>query len=84
MQFGGVTVVVPKPTKQVIQKRIAIGRKAATNLTKAVVKPGIKLKVTASTPVFRVDPLGPSLVVRTLNGEKTRVRFIQGKFDAVA
>ena len=84
VQFGGVTVVVPKPAKQVVKKQIAAGRKAATNLTKAVVKPGIKLKMTAGTPVFRADPRDPSLVVRTLNGETTRGRFVQGKFVAVA
>lgn len=84
VQFGGVTVVAPQPNSQVIKKQIAAGRKAASGLTRAIVQPGIKLKVRASTPMFRADSRDPSLVVRILNGETTRGRFVRGQFVAVA
>jgi hypothetical protein len=84
VQFGGVTVVVPPPNSQVIKKQIAAGRKAASGLTKAIMQPGVRLKVSANTPLFRADSRDPSLVVRTVNGETTRGRFVRGQFVAVA
>jgi hypothetical protein len=84
VRFGGVTVVTPKPAKEVVQKQIAEGERAASGLVRALSKPGVKIDKAASTPVFRADPHDSTLVIQRLNGKSTRGRFVGGKFVPVA
>jgi len=84
IQFGGVTVLAPKPAKEIVQKQIVSGNKAASRLAKAIARPGIKLRRQAGIPIFRADPRDPALIVRVLDGVTTLGRFVQGKFVITA
>lgn len=80
VRFGGVTVVAPRPEAQAIKKQIAEGKRAVSGLKKVLTKPGLRIREAADTPVFRADPRDASLVIRRLNGQETRGRFVDGQF----
>jgi hypothetical protein len=84
VRFGGVTVVTPKPAENVVNKQIAEGRRAASKLKKARAKPGVTIRKSAGTPVFRADPRDATLIVQRLNGKSTRGRFVAGQFVPIS
>lgn len=83
VKFGGVTVVVPTPTHAQIKKRIAESSQMADRLIRAIAKPGIKLSLKKTTPVFVADSENPKLVIRKLGGKRTRGEFQNGIFVAL-
>lgn len=80
VRFGGVTVVAPKPDERDLKKQIAEGKRAVTQLKKALGTPGVKITQAAGTPVFHADPGDASMVIRVLNGKSMRGRFVRGQF----
>jgi hypothetical protein len=84
VRFGGVTVVAPRPEEKAVKKQIAEGRRAATQLKKVLLTPGVKIQRTAATPVFRADPRDATLVIRSQDGKTARGRFVDGQFVPLA
>ena len=83
VKFGGVTVVMPTPTPAQLKKRIAESSQMADRLIRAIAKPGIKLSLKKTTPVFVADSENPKLVIRKLDGKRTRGEFQNGVFVAI-
>lgn len=76
VKFGGITIVVPKPTKKEYKRRVEEGNKALGKLAKILSKPGVELNHGPQIPIYVAYSKERSLVVQTLNGI-SRV----GKFD---
>ena len=44
-------------------------------------RPGVKLRIGKSTPIFRADPTDPTQLVRVLDGKEERGVFVDGVFQ---
>lgn len=84
VDFCGVSMLVPKPTKVQRQLRILEGMKALAKLPKILAKPGVKLALSKDHPIYVADKRDPSLVVQTIGNISRRGRFdIEGRFVEV-
>lgn len=84
VEFGGITMRVPKPTKTQYRKNIAEGVKALSLLPSILSKPGVKLVLRPDLPSYVADGRDPSLVVQTVGKILRRGRFDQdGQFVEV-
>lgn len=84
IDFCGISMLVPKPTKSQRQQGIAEGQRALAKLTKILAKPGVKLAVNKKYPSYVADKRDPSLVVQTIGTRSRRGRFdMNGHFIEV-
>lgn len=84
IDFCGISMLVPKPTKAQRQQRIAEGQQALAKLAKILAKPGVKLTLNKKYPTYVADKHDPSLVVQTIGNISRRGRFdMDGSFVEV-
>ena len=84
VDFCGVSMLVPKPTKVQRQLRIAEGMNALAKLAKILAKPGVKLALSKDHPIYVADKRDPSLVIQTIGKISRRGRFdAKGRFVEV-
>ena len=84
VDFCGVSMLVPKPTKAQRRLRIAEGLSALAKLAKILAKPGVKLALSKKYPNYVADKRDPSLVVQTIGNVSRRGRFdVEGRFVEV-
>lgn len=79
--FGSATVKVPVRDEEWADN-IALSQVAMKKLTKALVKPGVKLRTSKATPLFRADPANPGQVIRVVDGKEERGVFLDGVFKS--
>lgn len=83
--FGKVSVQVRKPTATEVKKRLTESRSLVARLGNAIAKPGVRVAMKKTTPVYTVDTSDPTLVIQTIGQKKTRGRFTtSGVFEEVA
>lgn len=83
--FGKVSVEVRKPSVQDVKKRLTESRGLVARLGTAIAKPGVRVNMKKTTPVYTVDTTDPTLVIQTIGKHKTRGRFTnKGVFEEVA
>jgi hypothetical protein len=73
-QFGSATLKAPARPED-WDRNIALGQQAMKRIKRQLLKPGVKLKVFKSKPLFRTDPQNPSRLIRVLDGKETRGVF---------
>ena len=61
-------------------RSIGLGQAAMKKLKTRLMKPGVKLRTSKSTPLFRADPANPRQVIRMLNGREDSGVFEEGVF----
>lgn len=83
VKFGSVVVTGPRPSKESVAANVARSTEALERLAKRIVKPGIRLRPKKDVPLYWVDERDPDLLVRQLNGERTRGRLVDGFFQVV-
>jgi hypothetical protein len=75
MAVGQVEVIVRVPSPTEVKKNISESRSVVSRLTTAISKPGVRLNIKASTPVYSVDKNDPDLIVRKRGSQTTRGHF---------
>lgn len=81
--FGSVTVNVRLPTAGELKTRVTQSHHIMQRLKNIVSKPGVRLSIKKSTPIYTVDNSNPDLVIRKIGNEKVRGQFKNGKFVAI-
>jgi len=84
VSIGQVTVNVRTPNAAELKKRLAESKTVATRLRTAIAKPGVRLAVKTTTPIYAADANRPELVIRRLGGRSSRGTFKNGIFVKVA
>jgi hypothetical protein len=82
--LGSVSVQVNRPSDKERAKRVAESKAVATGIRKAVAKPGVRLAMKRTTPVYTVDAKDPQLVLRKIGSTSVRGRFEKGQFVKVS
>lgn len=80
LKFGSVIITALGPTEKEIRRNIKLGQDALARGAMALTRRGVRIKRQKDVPLFSTDPKDPSLLIRKLNGKKTRGRFIDGQF----
>jgi hypothetical protein len=84
ISFGNVQISITPPTPSELKKRIAESNVLVRKIRLAISRPGIKLNIKASTPLYSADVRDPSLIIRKVGTTRTRGRFnSNGKFIRV-
>ena len=82
--FCGISMLVRRPTLAQRRLRIAEGQAALAKLPKILAKPGVKLALSKTHPIYVADKREPSLVVQTIGNVSRRGRFDKnGRFVVV-
>lgn len=72
---GSVEVKVLVPSTHELKKRVSESKSVAGRIRTAIARPGVRLNVKASTPMYSADSVDPALIVRKLGATTTRGRF---------
>lgn len=72
---GSVEVNVRIPTPVELKKRVKESKSVASRLRGAIARPGVKLNVKATTPIYSADMADTTLIVRKVGAQTTRGRF---------
>lgn len=83
VRFGSATYKGPRPSKDVLQRNIEAGQAALARGLKALVKPGVKLKLKKGVPRYSADPTSPGVLIRNVDGQIDRVMLEDGVFRVV-
>lgn len=83
VRFGGVTVVVPKPTSAQLKQNVAASTEALERVTKRLVKSGVRLYPKKDVPLYSADPREPGVYIRVLNGRTERGIVENGAFKVI-
>lgn len=83
VRFGRVIVKAVTPSAERARLNIAEGHLALGRAKTVLLNPGVFVHVSSDTPLFHADPATPGVLVRTLNGSKTRGRFVGGRFKPI-
>lgn len=83
VKFGGVTVVVAKPSRAQLKQNVAASTEALERVTKRLVRPGVRLYAKKNVPLFSADPSEPGIYIRVLNGKTERGVVENGLFKVI-
>lgn len=72
---GSVEVKVLVPSANELKKRVLESESVAGRIRTAIARPGVRLNVKASTPMYSADSVDPALIVRKVGTTTTRGRF---------
>src|ERR1035437_8077349 len=75
ISVGSVNVRVHVPTEVELKKRVIESKSLAGRLRFAIARPGIKLNVKATSPIYFADKSDPTLIVKKVGSKTTRGRF---------
>lgn len=75
ISVGSVEVTVNIPTELELKKRVTESKSVAGRLRSAIARPGIKLNVKATTPIYSADNSDPTLIVKKVGSKTTRGHF---------
>jgi hypothetical protein len=83
VKFGGVTVVVPRPSSAQLKLNVAASTEALERVTKRLERPGVRLYAKKDVPLYSADPRRPGVYIRVLNG-KTELGIVEnGAFKVI-
>lgn len=82
VKFGSVTVAVYGRRTAEVKRNIREGQVALSRAINTIIRPGVKIEVTESVPLFHADPTQPGRIVRVLKGKRVSGVFVNGKFKA--
>ena len=80
VKFGGVTVMVSKPSSAQIKYNVAVSTQALERAAKRLMRPGVRLYAKKGVPLYSADPERPGVYIRTLNGKTERGVLENGAF----
>jgi hypothetical protein len=81
--FGDVSVVVGRPSQQMVEQGVRASAKAIDRLSKRLAVPGVTIADADKLPMFSADPTDPTRVVRQWNGKSEVGQFVKGEFRAI-
>jgi hypothetical protein len=82
VRFGSVIVEGTSPSKASAKRNVEAGRLALSRVSNALVRPGVEVHVDSHIPLYHADPAHPGYLIRTLNGQQSTGRFVNGKFKS--
>jgi len=77
ISFGSVKVDVQVPDIMELKQRVAQSESVAKRLKTAVARPGVKLHVKATTPMYSADSSDPSLIIKKVGNRVSRGYFTE-------
>lgn len=83
VKFGGITVVVPRPSTSQVKQNVAASSLALERASKRFVKPGVRLSTKKGVPHYSADPERPGVYIRTLDGKRDRGVLKDGVFTVI-
>lgn len=83
LSFGSATLTTGRLDEAELARNIDLSQAAMKKLMARLVRPGVKLRVSQSTPLFHADPTNPKQLIRTLNGKRERGVFEGGAFKVL-
>jgi hypothetical protein len=81
--FGSVSLKAPARSTDGAHN-IGLGQAAMKKIQGQLARPGVKLRVSKATPLFRADPSNPRQLIRVLDGREERGVFENGVFKVRA
>ena len=82
VRFGSVTVDITPPSSETIKRNIEAGQSALSRAKEALVTKGVKIPFQKGVPLFYGDSREPEVMIREMNGVKTRGKVVNGSFRA--
>lgn len=83
IKFGGITVLVPKPSSSQVKLNVAASSLALERTAKRLMRPGVRLHAKKGVPQYSADPERPGVYIRVLNGTKDRGVLENGEFKVI-
>jgi hypothetical protein len=80
VKFGGVTVLVSKPSSAQVKHNVAVSTEALERAAKRLMRPGVRLYAKKGVPLYSADPERPGVYIRTLDGKTERGVLENGAF----
>jgi hypothetical protein len=81
-QFGSATLKAPASHED-WARNIGLGQAAMKKIKTQLIRPGVKLRASKSTPLFRTDPANPRQLIRVVDGREERGVFEGGVFKVL-
>jgi len=81
--FGGVTILVPKPTAAEVKHNVAKGASALDRLKNRLIKPGVRVYPKKDVPLYFADAERPGIYIRKLNGKTESGVLEDGAFKVI-
>lgn len=82
VRYGNAVLYADALAPGIVQRKVITSTDALKRTEKRLVTPGVKIRSKKGVPLYSLDANNPSIMIRKLNGETTRGRFIDGRFKA--
>jgi hypothetical protein len=83
IKFGNVTVVADPLSKSEIKRNVKAGQRALARALKAIITPGVDVKLPSGVPLYRADSEKRGHIIRELDGKSESGVIENGKFKPI-